>query len=192
MAATKAQLEITEVFAKYKAALLQGNGEVAWSVLDSHTTNFYVQVIRDSHSLPEGDFDRLDWIQKFTVARFRLEFRKADLVKLSGKDAFVLGVTNGWISKSTVEGMKAFDRIAVGGRYATAFLPEAPTIPAFHFIQEGTEWEFALWRSFALMNKSMEQMKKESGLSEREFIVQMLQQISKYKVDERIFSGPLD
>ena len=191
-APSNAQQEVTDVFRKYQAAILRGDGEAAWSVLDSHTMQFYAQAQRDALSMSVAEFDRLDWIAKFTVARLRVEFRRGDLQKLSGKDIFVLAVTNGWVSKSTVESVKLLERVAVGGRYATIFLPEAPTMPAFHFIQEGSEWRFSLWKGFGLANRSMDQVRKESGLSEKDFLLEMLRRVSKYKVDERVFDGPLD
>jgi hypothetical protein len=191
-APTKAQQEVTKVFRAYQAAVLRGDGEAAWSVLDSHTMNFYAQVQRDALSMAPAEFDRLDWMAKLMVARVRVEFRRGELQKLSGKYLFVLAVTNGWISKSTVESVKVLEGVAVSGRYATIFLPEAPAIPAFSFIQEGSEWKFALWKSFALANRSMDQMRKESGLPEKEFLLELLRRVSKYKVDEKVFDGPLD
>jgi hypothetical protein len=184
--------EIAAVFQEYRRALLANDGQAAWSVIDSHSQDYYAEALRDALSMPRADLDRLDLLHKFMVLRFRQEFRKPQLQQLTGREVFVLGVTNGWISKSTVQEIKTLHRVTVDDRYAAAYLQEAPTVPAFHFIREGTEWKLSLWRNFELANAAMDQARRQSSLSERDFVIELLKNVSKYAVDERIFDRPLD
>jgi hypothetical protein len=184
--------EIVQTFQKYRTALLDADGDTAWALLDSHTTKFYAQALEDALSLSGADLERLDFVHKFTVLRLRLEFRRAELQQFTAQGIFVLAVTNGWISRSEVQSMETLDKVKVDDRYATAYLSRAPTTPAFYFIQEGSEWKIALWKTFELANATMQHVRRESRMSERAFIIDMLSGVSKYTVDEKIFDAPLD
>ncbi len=190
--AKEAPAEVQAAFKMYRQALLDGDGEAAWSVIDSHTTRFYGQMLRDSLSLPARDLNRLDYIHRLTVLRLRTEFRKPQLQALTGRDVFVLAVTNGWISKSTVQSVPALQRVTVNGRYAQGYLPVDPRVPALYFIYEDSQWKLALWKTFEIANGAIRQMKQESGLSEKEFLLNMLRGVSKFEVSDRIFDGPLE
>jgi hypothetical protein len=120
--------EISRTFQKYRAALLEADGDTAWALLDSHTTKFYSQVLEDALSIPRSDLQRLGFVHKFTVLRLRLEFRRQALQRLTGQSIFVLAVTNGWISRSEVQSLESLDKVTVDGRYATAYLPQTRTI----------------------------------------------------------------
>ena len=142
--------------------------------------------------MQRAELNRLDTIHKVTVLRLRVEFRRSDLQQLDGRTVFGIGVTNGWVSKSTVQSVKAFHKVDIEERYAKAYLPEEPKIPAFYFIKEGDAWKLALWKTFEIANSAFDQMRRQSGLPEQKFLIEMLKRISKYTVDEKIFDGPID
>jgi len=178
-------------FQKYRKALLDGDGETAWSLVDSKTQHFYSQTLRDALSMQRAELDRLDYTHKFQVLRLRTEFRKSHLEGLTGRDVFVLAVTNGWISKSAVQAATALQRVAVNGRYAVGVIPQDPKAP-LHFIYEDSEWKLSLWKIFEFANAIGKQMKKESGLSEDDFSLALMRQLSKFEVSEKIFEGPIE
>jgi hypothetical protein len=126
-----AQADIEKTFQKYRTALLNGDGEAAWDVLDSQTTKFYSNALQDALALPKSELERFSFVHKFTVLRLRQEFRNPILQGLTGKAVFVIGVTNGWISVSEVKALKTLHKISVQGRNAIGFLPQAPETPAF-------------------------------------------------------------
>lgn len=184
--------EIQVVFQKYRTALLERDGEAAWAVLDSHTQNFYATVLQDALSLPRRELSRLDRVHRFTVLRLRTDLRRAELQNMTGHDVLVMAVQNGWVSNASLAAMTNLSKVQVTGLYASAFVPESPKVPAFHFIKEGSEWKFSLVKGFGLINATFRQLQAESRLSEKDFLIHMLQQVSKYEVDERIWDGPLD
>lgn len=183
---------IAEVFQKYRTSLLADDGQAAWSVVDAHTQEYYAEALHDALSMPKADLDRLDFLHKFMILRLRHEFRKPELQRFTGEKIFVLGVTNGWISKATVQNLKPFHQIVVDGNYATAYIREAPDVPLFHFIKEKTGWKLALTKTFEFASSTMDQARQQSGLSERDYIIALLKAVSKYRFDEAIFEGPLD
>jgi hypothetical protein len=91
-----------------------------------------------------------------------------------------------------VERVERFQSIGVKDQYATAYLPQAPRTPAFHFINEDGEWKLSLWKSFEAVNAELQRIKQESRLSERDFMIDFLRRVSRYEVTEQIFHGPLE
>lgn len=71
-------------------------------------------------------------------------------------------------------------------------MSDAPEIPAFYFMKENATWKFALWKSFELGNLAFSQVQKNSGLEEDEFLIYLLENISRFEVDKKIFEGPID
>ena len=181
---------VKDVFQAYRKALLDQNGEAAWSYIDSHTANYYGDMLSKSLSLPRDDLDRLELISQFMVLRLRLEFKKSKLESMTNKDVFVIGVQQGWIGKSTVEGI-VIDRIEINGHTAIAFMAKAPNVPLFHFIKEADNWKLSLVRNLEMPNLLFVKMLNDSGLSEREFLIDLLSSVSIFQVDEKIFDGPL-
>ena len=49
-----------------------------------------------------------------------------------------------------------------------------------------------LWKITALGNPVFEQMATESGMSEDEFLIGLLETLSSFKVDDKIFDGPIE
>src|SRR5438128_2585885 len=85
--------EIQATFRKYRHALIIGDGEAAWSILDTRTTDFYSKVVVDAVKLPKSELDKLGFTHKFTILKLRHEFRKAELERLSGHEFFVTAIT---------------------------------------------------------------------------------------------------
>ena len=189
-------VQVKGTFETYRTALLQADYEAAWSIVDFHTKNFYSRAVQDGLSLARPNLNRLNPMNKFMVLRTRVEFRKPEIQKLTGRALFEAAVTNGWISRSTLERAPALHRVTVQDQYAAGYMEEAPQVPAFFFIKEAEGWKLSLWKSFDLVNAQlradMQKAQKESGLSDDEFLLETLRRISKYEVDPRILDGPID
>lgn len=184
--------EVSATFQKYRTAVLNKDTEAAWATLDSRTTNFYSEVLQDALTVNRWGLLRLDFTHKFVVLRLRVEFPKQELQNMTAYDVFAVGITNDWLSKSSVEAMNGLQSVKINGNYATASLPEFPTEPGFYFIKEGAEWKLALWKNLELANASLANARMQNRQSEKDFITQMLREVSKNEVDERIWDGPLD
>lgn len=182
---------IREVFAAYKDALLTGDGDVASNMMDRATIDWYGDAVSDALKLGREDLNQLNLLRKFTVLRLRLEFSRDDLAKMTGKGLFGLAVTNGWISKSTVEKI-ALATITVHGRLASASIESQPGVPLFYFTNEDQNWRLALTKSFPVANAVFRKWCDESGVPEDEYLLSMLGAVSKFRVDKSILDGPRD
>ncbi len=181
---------IQTAFAEYKDALLMGDGPKAADLVSAGTIVFYDSMLRHALNTPREKLARLDFLSKFIVVRVRHEFTRAQIAQMNGRDLLVVGVNNGWISKSSVANIERLVNIKVQSYEAFAAMPLLPEIQFFHFLKESGKWKFDLTSSFDLANVAMKQEIKKSGLTEEEFITRLLRMLSAKEVDERIFSAP--
>lgn len=188
---TDEEIKVQHAFQAYRTALLNQNGEAAWAAVDFHTKKYYEEIAKDCVSLKREDLDRLDLLTRFMVLRMRHEFREERLKKFKGAALFIESVKRGWISKSTVQGIHRMDKITIDRNHAQGYISVDLSTPMLHFIREEEGWKVALFKIFELGNRSFRQMVEKSGMSEYDFIKAMLEQVSKYRVDDRIFDGLL-
>lgn len=165
---------IHATFAQYKEALLQGNGSKAADVVSNRTITFYDGIVTHALTTPRSKLEALDFISKFMVLRIRHEFTKAELSEMTGRELLQLGVDKGWISKASVANIERLVNLKVDSSRASAAIPSAPGIAAFHF----------------LANEAMKHEIAKSGLTEEEFIIRTLNLLSPTAVDDRIFTPP--
>jgi hypothetical protein len=184
------EILIQQVFEQYRSALLQGDGEAALAALDLETIDWYEQVIEFALTLDRDDLNRLDFIEKFTVLRLRHEFSRDELEDLTGDELIKIAIENGWISRSSVESLELED-VEVNDLRGIVTITGISE-PLFLFVKEDGQWKFMLWKVTALGNPAFEQLVAESGLSEDEFVIGILEALSSFQVDERIFDGPID
>ena len=183
---------IQNTFSAYKEALLKGDGSKAAELVDKGTIAFYDEILTNALEMPYRNLRQLDYLSKFMVLRIRHEFSKSQIEKMSGLDLFKLGITNGWISPSTVANINRLVNIKVDSYKSSASAPKFPNVTAFYFLKESGQWKLALWQSFELVNYAMRVRVKQSGLTEEEFIIKSINMLSSKTVDPRILSGPLE
>jgi hypothetical protein len=191
-AETADQASIRRVFAGYREALSGGDGAKAADLVSGRTIAYYGGIVSHVLNAPREKLAGLDFISKFMVLRIRHEFRKAAIEKMNGRQLLILGVDRGWISKSSVANVAQLAEIRVSQHTASASIAQAPEFPLFHFLNESGQWKLDLVSSFELGNAAIAQEVKKSGMTEEQFIVRTLTMLSSKRVDERIFSGPLE
>lgn len=81
-----------------------------------------------------------------------------------------------------------------GDEMARATVPEAPKRPIFYFMIEGGAWKFSLWKTFPDANTAIQQMIRETKLSDDQYFIRTLGAISANEIDEEVYnellSGP--
>lgn len=181
----KEKSEIQSTFSRYKSALLSANGKAAAEEVCSQTILWYEKARNDALSMKRVQLNRVDILRKFSILRLRHEFSKQQLENMDGKQLFIIGVNNGWISPDSVRTTR-LDRIEAAADQAKAYIKTSPLTPAFHFIKENKKWKLALVKSFPLVIKTFKAMKP-PDVNEDEWIITLLEMVSKKKVDKKIF-----
>ncbi|MBU1370348.1 MAG: hypothetical protein KJ754_16125 [Bacteroidetes bacterium] len=185
------EAKIQQTYKKYRSALLSNNGLSAWQEIDKRTQDYYHDIAKDCISLNRKDFDRLDLISKILILRIRLEYRAEQLKKMDGEDIFTVGVNKGWINKSSVQAIEHFSKVIVNQNMAQGFIEQNPNFPTLYFTKEGIYWKISLWKHLEMGNMVLKQDIQNKKMSENEFLSIILGQLSKYKVDNQIFDGPI-
>ena len=179
---------IQAVFAEYKDALLQSDGEKAADVVSARTIAFYAGIANHALTTPREKLAELDFISKLMVLRIRHEFTKAQVSEMTGRSLLVTGVNRGWISKSSVQNIEQLVNIKVGSSEASAAMSILPEVPMFQFLKESGRWKLNLVASFDLGNAAIREEVRKSGLTDDQFMIRILNSVSSKEVDERIFS----
>ena len=190
-AAADDEVAIRRTFERYRQALLAGDGAAAWACVDARTRQYYDDLVRYALTAKRPELDQLEAGYRFMVLRIRLEANRAKLGMMKGRDAFILAVERGMISRSSVESINELAQIRSDGRLAGAALPADPETPVFAFVREDGEWKLALWQTFDMLEDAFAEMIKQSGHSEDEFLKALLAKVTTVKVDDRVFEGPL-
>lgn len=182
---------IESTFSQYRKALVDGDGAAAADLVSARTIVFYDEIVSLAAAAPREKLAQLDFMSKFMVLRVRHEFDRKRIAEMTGRQLLIHGVDRGWISKAAVANVAQLADIKVDGYRATASIAGAGGFPLFNFVKE-PGWKLDLVSSFELGNAAMQQEIAKTGLSEEQFIIRTLNALSPRKVDQRIFSGPLD
>jgi len=180
---------IREVFESYRQALIDKDGDKAWYYIDSQTINFFEDLRNKSLTLSYEDMNGLDVMKKFIILRLRNDFNKKQLETMNPKDIFVAGVERGYISNDTIKDIK-LNKIEVQGNIASGFVSQAPKIPSFYFAEANGIWKVALVKNMDMGNAFFEKMLDQSGMTEKEFLIDLLSQVSSSEVKKGIFDKP--
>jgi len=190
-AAADDETAIRATFERYRQALLAGDGAAAWVCVDARTRQYYDDLVRHALSSSRAELGKLEPGYRFMVLRIRLEANRSTLGMMKGRDAFILAVERGMISRSSVEAISELAQIQSNGRVAAASLPADPESPVFAFVREDGGWKLSLWQTFDMLEAAFAEMIKQSGHSEDEFLKGLLAKVTTVKVDDRVFEGPL-
>lgn len=182
---------VRQTFERYRQALLAGDGAAAWACVDARTRQYYDDLVRHALTSTRAELDKLEPGYRFMVLRIRLEANRSTLGMMKGRDAFLLAVERGMISRSSVEAISELAQVRSDGRLAGASLLADPETPVFAFVREDREWKLALWQTFDMLEDAFAEMIKQSGHSENEFLKALLAKVTTVRVDDRVFEGPL-
>lgn len=166
-------------FAGYKQSILEGKGSQAVQWADSRTLDYYSRMLNmalNADSLKVQDLSMIDKLMVFTV---RHRIPKEEALVMEGTSFFVYAVDQGMISKNSVINIK-LGEVKIEGNFAQGEIisngQKAPFY--FHFNKENKEWKIDLTSIFPATNMGLKKVVADSGKSEDEFILNMLEIIT--------------
>jgi len=181
---------IRDVFERYRKALLDADGAAALGAVDEATVEWYDAVLADALRVGRADLDERSLTQRFTILRLRIAFNRSELAAKSGREILAHAVREGWIGRSGVERAE-LGRLRVDGERAGATIQGGPdSVDAFVFTRKDGRWRVSIVESMVLAEAAFERMRTQSGLSEEEFLLQLLSRVSRTQVDASVFEGP--
>ncbi len=169
---------VKQTFNKYKSSILNDKGEEALKCIDSKTIKYYTDILLVVKNADSAKVNALSITDKITVFSIRHRATKEEILKMDGKGLFVYAIKSGMVSKSsvinntignvTIDNQFAKGQLFVSGKKADFY---------FYFYKELNEWKLNLTSLFPLSNTIFNNMVKESGEDENEFLFTILENL---------------
>ena len=188
---TVAEKEIRDCFTRYKAAILNGQGEEAAACIDEKTISYYfwadIRIMRSDRN----DIEKKPLLERIFLlsARHQIPYLKLDELshhENRGRAYFVYAVENGLIGKESVEKIelaKVFVDSIDGSKAKTTISSDGKIAPfGFDFVLEDGKWKMDLTSMFPIAEEALKIVIQQSGMSESQFILALLEQIGRAHV----------
>lgn len=185
------QKAVRDCFASYRAAILSQSGSEAAEKVNQATIDHYEQVRGLALSAPEREVRSLQPYEKMMVLMMRHRV-PADLLRgMNGRELLSYGVNRGWIGKEDVMESDV-GTVSVSGNQATAQFIKAgkPTPLKYSFTKEGGQWKIDLTALTPAVNLALKQLIEQRGISEDEFLLDLLEGVTDQKPSPKIWQPP--
>jgi hypothetical protein len=183
--------EINEVktsFDSYKSAILNDQGEGAVNYVDSRTIKYYGDILKKVKEADSSSTASLPLIDKIMVFSIRNRATKEEILILDGKGLLVFAIQKGMVAKNSVVN-NTIGNVMIDGTFAKGQLvtngQNAPVY--FHFYKEGGGWKIDLTSIFEISNMALKKMVDDSGQTENEFLLMLLEMVSGKKPGSEIW-----
>lgn len=179
---------VKKTFEKYNSAILNDKGEEAVNYLDSRTLRYYADILEKVKKADEAALNSLSFTDKLQILRIRLTAKKEQILSFDDKEVIIFAVKNGMVGKEgvsnqslgeiTIEENVAKGQLVVKGKKTPFYL---------HFYKEDNQWKIDLTSLFPTSNAAFKKVIEESGMTENEYIIKLLEVVSKKKVGKEIW-----
>ena len=175
-------------FEAYKNAILTDQGEVASSFVDSRTMNYYSTILKKIKIADSLEVDSMGIIDKLTLLTMRRTVPSSELLDFDGKDLFIYAIDNGMVGKNNIVNAK-LGNVTRNGDFAKAeFIVNGQKTPFFfHFYKEDNQWKIDITHLFSLGTVSLKKMIEDSGKTENDFILIILEALTGKKTSSSIW-----
>jgi hypothetical protein len=175
-------------FEGYKQAILDQDGNAAVALVDGNTLEYYGEMRRLALEGKPEIVRNLSTIDKMMVLMLRHQTPVEDLSQMSGDSLFVYAVDKGWIGRESVISNELGD-ITVSGDHASGVHVSAGTETPLRwmFQKKDGNWKLDITSIMPAADQAFKQMIRESGQSEDEFLVAILESVSGRRVPESIW-----
>jgi len=195
--------EIRDCFARYKAAILNQQGETAADCVDEKTIDYYRWAEFKVMMQDRKDMDKIPLLERILVLSLRHNVSYLELFKLTqqgnrigsiGRTYFVYAVDNGLVGKESVEKVEltTVNVDSVDGKKAkTTVSSDGKKAPfGFDFVLEDGKWKMDLTSFFPIGEGALKAAIQQTGMSETQFILVMLEKSSGKKPNDSIWDPP--
>ena len=179
---------IKDVFTKYKTAIMSDKETEAISFMDSRTLDYYKNILHLVIYADSVTLDTQPLLDKFTVLNIRHIATKKQILAFDDKSIIAFVINKGMMGKNTLDGFE-LGKITVKGKTAKAMIiADGKNSPKFYnFYSDGTQWKIDYTSLFPAEEKETEQIIKDSGKKDNEFILGILEIMSEKKPSPNIW-----
>ena len=180
---------IRKSFEEYKEIALLKDGQQAVLYADTSTLVYYSDILRLAKNGNKTDIQRKRFVDQLTILMLRHSFDASRILALqNGADVFALSIDNGLISEGATASLK-LGKIVINGNEAFAeILSEQGIEPVqLRFAYEGGRWKIDFSSLLVFADTQFGAVVNGSGLTQEEFILQILEFSTGTKPDGAIW-----
>lgn len=180
--------QVQQVFENYKQALLADDGATAVQYLDKRTENYYTQVLEWTLHADSSTIAGMRFFDKMMVLLVRHRTNDDDLKQMNGRSLMIYSINEGMVGKEGMES-NTIGKVSVDGEMALGDFIIAGESSGMQmtFYKEDQVWNLNLTSIFDISEAALLEVVQQTGLSDNEFVMYMLQYVSDEAVDNKIW-----
>ena len=187
-----AEAAVRATFEAYRQALMAGDGEVAASLVDRETGEYFRQLKRLVLEGSEEEIRRRSFVDRFLVVAFRHQFASDELAAMELADVIVRAMDLGWINSTAIEQL-AVGPIRIEGNEAVAAARtraslEDPSLAGgmdeleYRFVNEDGQWKFRFSALVSSIDGVMRNLAAQLGADEDDLIFTLVESLTGVEV----------
>lgn len=191
-ATSDAEAAVRATFEAYRQALMAGDGEVAASLVDRETGEYYRQLKRLVLEGSEEEVRQRSFVDRFLVVAFRHQFSGDELAAMELADVIVRAMEIGWINSTAIEQL-AVGPIRIEGNEAIAAARtraslEDPSLAGgmdeleYRFVNEDGRWKFRFSALVSSIDEVMRNLAAQLGADEDDLIFTLVESLTGVEV----------
>ena len=194
----EAEAAVRATFEAYRQALMAGDGELAASLVDRETGEYYRQLKRLVLEGSEQEVRRRTFVDRFLVVAFRHQFASDELAAMELADVIVRAMDLGWINSTAIEQLAIGTiRIEGNGRVEgneavaaarTRASLEDPSLAGgmddleYRFVNENGQWKFRFSSFVSSIDGVMRNLAAQLGADEDDLIFTLVESLTGVEV----------
>ncbi|WP_340119067.1 hypothetical protein [Pelagibius sp. 7325] len=183
---------VQESFLAYKAAILASDGEAVADLVTQESRDYYRKLADQALTLDREALHKIHLSDRLNAMLLRHSLEPEQLESMSGGAVVSYAVDRGWIGRGGADQLQLGHYQVDGDRASGSILrPDGEASPfKMEFEKEEGRWLLDLVALTQLTRAAFEYSVQQTGLSEDEFVVLMLEHASGRKPGPEIWSPP--
>ncbi|WP_193370618.1 hypothetical protein [Pelagibius marinus] len=184
--------DVKESFLTYKTAILEADGAAAAKVVTQNSRDYFRDLADQALTLDRAGLHDIHLTDRLYAMLLRHKLDRSRLQQMSGGEVVSYAVDNGWIGRNGASQLR-LGHYEIEGDHAngTILRPDGLKSPfRMEFVKEDGRWLLDLVALMKLTRTAFEYAVQQSGLSEDEFVLLMLEQGTGVKPGPEIWSPP--
>ncbi|MCY3591980.1 MAG: hypothetical protein OXH32_10160 [Acidobacteria bacterium] len=187
-----AEAAVRATFEAYRHALMAGEGEVAASLVDGETGQYYRELKRLVLEGSEEEVRQRPFVDRFLVVAFRHQFSGDELAAMGLADVIVRAMEIGWINSAAIEQLAVGDVRIEGGEAVAAARTRAsledPSLAGgmdeleYRFVNEDGQWKFRFSALVSSIDGVMRRLAAQLGADEDDLIFTLVESLTGVEV----------
>jgi hypothetical protein len=193
---------VREVFARYKAALIAGDGAAAQALVDAATLDTFDRLRRLALEGTEAEVHGLSFVERLLVVSMRHALDRESIETMDLAALIETAVGEGWISPQTlaqldigavtVDGDQAWAEARSGLQPAPSAGGEGEVELAYRFVREGGAWRFRFASLIETLDALVAELTAALGADEDQLIFMLVESFSGRQVLPEVWERPPD